>query len=124
MSTYNLTSNLQSSFDFSATVDGKENKYVVKYPSQKELEPITRGYSRLQELDKALAKLDENETSEKDKITKEAEKIGEEITKCFNDLFKPEEGSMPIGDLLEKLPINARKEFNKMISTEFNVEAR
>lgn len=124
MSSYNLTNNLQTSFDFAATIDGKENKYIVKYPSQKELEPISRGYARIREIDKEYSKLSsEGDALKKKSLEEETEEVSKNITAAFEDLFAPQEGSMPITDLLERLPINARRNFNKMIQTEFNTEA-
>lgn len=118
MSNYNLTDNLSDSFTFNATIKGKDNSYVVKYPSQKELEPISRGYARLRVLDEDLAA---GKTT-KEKVEAEVKDIEKEMSDAFSKLFEAQDGSMPITELLENLPINAKKNFDKMVQTEFGNE--
>lgn len=117
---YDLTSGLSDSFEFKANVLGKENHYTVKYPSQKELEPLSRGYARLAVLDKEFAKLEESSPRRKE-IESEVEEISKTITEAFTKLFTPSEGSISVTEMLENLPLNAKRNFDQMIQKEFGV---
>lgn len=118
---YDLTSGLADSFEFRANVLGKENHYTVKYPSQKELEPLSRGYARLAVLDKEFAQLEENSPRKKE-IEKEVEEIGKTTVEAFTKLFIPSEGSISVTEMLENLPLNAKRNFDEMIKSEFGVK--
>lgn len=117
---YDLTSGLSDSFEFKANVLGKENRYTVKYPSQKELEPLSRGYARLAVLDKEFAKLEESSPRRKE-IESEVEEISKTIMEAFTKLFTPSEGSISVTEMLENLPLNAKRNFDQMIQKEFGV---
>lgn len=119
---YDLTSGLDEGFEFKATLKGKLHEYNVAYPSQKDLQPIQMGYSRIQEIDKEFAKLGEDEQDKKDKLIKETEKIAKEMNESFNSLFTPKGDSMPVSDLIEQLPLPARKKWEEMIKNEFSIE--
>lgn len=119
---YDLTSGLDEGFEFKATLKGKLHEYNVSYPSQKDLQPIQMGYSRIQEIDKEYAKLGEDEQDKKDKLVKETEKIAKEMNEAFNSLFTPKGDSMPVSDLIEQLPLPARKKWEEMIKNEFSIE--
>ena len=80
------------------------------------------GYSRIQEIDKEFAKLGEDEQDKKDKLIKETEKIAKEMNEAFNSLFTPKGDSMPVSDLIEQLPLPARKKWEEMIKNEFSIE--
>lgn len=118
---YDLSSGLNESFDFKVNLKGKEHKYVVRYPSQKDITPIQRAYIRLEQIDKELSKLKEEDEEAKKKLTDEAEKLGAEISDAFSKLFESQEDSMPIADLLENLPSNVKKKFDEMIQKEFDL---
>ncbi len=119
---YEITKDVSDSFDFGATVNGKDNVYDVHYPTQKQLKPIQMGYAKLKEIDEKLNKVSITD-KEKETLTKEAEVVGTEMADAFAEFFVPrEKDMMPINDLLEELNIPAKKRFDLMVQTEFSLE--
>ena len=119
---YDLTSGLDESFTFKATLKGKIHEYEVFYPSQKDLMPIQRGYSRIQEIEKEYAKLNDKDTKKKSLLEEEVKNIGLEMNNAFNSFFKPLNDSMQVSDLVDQLPLPAKKKFDEMVKKEFSVE--
>lgn len=118
MATYNLSDGLQDSFSFSANIEGKKQEYTVKYPSQKELEPITRGYLRLEGINDEIVKAAEN-SPERKALEDEVKEITTKMTEAFTNLFTPINDSMPISEFLDSIPLNVKREFDRMVQTEF-----
>ena len=44
------------------------------------------------------------------------------MNEAFNSLFTPKGDSMPVSDLIEQLPLPARKKWEEMIKNEFSIE--
>lgn len=118
MASYDLSHGLQDSFSFSANIQGKKQEYTVKYPSQKELEPITRGYLRLEGINNEIVNTAEN-SSERKALEDEVTDITTKMTEAFTNLFTPVNDSMPISEFLETIPLNVKREFDRMVQTEF-----
>lgn len=123
MASYDLSHGLQDSFSFSAEIQGKKHEYTVKYPSQKELEPITRGYLRLEGINTEIVKTAEN-SSERKALEDEVADITKKMTDAFTNLFTPVGESLPISDFLETIPLNVKREFDRMVQTEFGTDKK
>lgn len=122
MSNWNLSDGLEDHFNFEVELKGKKHTYSMRYPSQKELSPIVRGYSVVNKLSEEY----EAAKTEKEKKKKEEEiqKASKEVTDAFEGLFTAHGDSMPIEQLLEEIPSNVRTKFDEMIQTELDVNGK
>lgn len=100
---YNLTDNVNDSFEF--VVNG--STYIMKFPLMEELE-------KAQEL------------SEKRDVSidpKEKVEIGKELEVFMYQFIEPKESSgEPIGEVLKKQNIKVLQNFNTMIQKEFGIQ--
>ncbi|MBQ9160939.1 MAG: hypothetical protein IJ122_06415 [Methanobrevibacter sp.] len=112
--TINLTEGIEDSFEFQGEVDGKIQKYKAIYPNSRKLRAMQLAYAKLN----ALNEKAKNEIPDKEKKQFEADvkEATDEISKEFNELFVPLEDSLPIDEFIDKLPVPARKNFEKMIT--------
>lgn len=104
MSSYNLTDNVNETFEF--TISGVV--YKMRYPLVSELETL-----------KDL--VDKNEKLEKE--AKEANQPWEnnEVRDYMYSFISPKETGEPIGEFLEKQNIRVMINFNNMVKSEFGL---
>lgn len=103
MSNYNLTDNVNESFEFS--INGA--KYTMRYPLMEELE-------------KAQKLTEEREKTEDDQKKIE---LGKELESFMYQFITPVDSqSEPIGDVLNKQNVKVLQNFNVMIKTEFGIK--
>lgn len=102
MSNYNLTDNVNESFEFS--INGA--KYTMRYP-------------RMEELEKAQKLTEEREKTESETVKT---KLGKDLEEFMYQFISPVDSqSEPIGDALNKQNVKVLQNFNVMIKTEFGI---
>ena len=104
MATYNLTDNVNDSFEFQL----RGNRYVMRYPRTEELEDIEK---MKKELDAAEADGDKVKVNE----------LNEQVEDKLYDFISPDGHEMAIRDALGKENIRVLKNFNTMIRTELSI---
>ncbi len=104
MSNYNLTDNVNETFEFQL----RDMKFEMKYPTTDELEKV-------QKLNQELAEADEA----KDKTR--VERVNEQLEGLLYSFITPVGHETAIKDALKKENIRVLKNFNTMIRTEISL---
>lgn len=108
MSTYNLSDNVNESFEFE--VAGK--RFSMRYPLTEELDKI-------QDIYRKVAELDPNST---DEIVKaERKDLSEQVEKLLNSFIEPVGHEEDIDAVMKTQNVRVLKNFNKMISSELAI---
>ena len=105
MSTYNLSDNVQDSFNFEL----RGLKYTVRYPRIEEVENIQELTQKAQE-------------AQEEKRLDDAKSIGEKLETIMYEFITPEGHETPIKDALAKENIKVLRNFNTMIRTELSIQ--
>ncbi len=104
MSTYNLTDNVNETFEFSL----RDKKYTMKYPTTDELEQV-------QKLNQELAEAEDAKDKER------AERAGEQVEGLLYGFITPVGHETTIKEALKNENIRVLKNFNTMIRTEISL---
>lgn len=104
MSTYNLTDNVNETFEFSL----RDKKYTMKYPTTDELENV-------QKLNQELADAEDAKDKER------AERAAEQVEGLLYGFIQPVGHETTIKEALKNENIRVLKNFNTMIRTEISL---
>lgn len=106
MSTYNLSDNVNESFNFE--VAGK--KFKMRYPLTSELDDIQGLWAKLAELDR--------QSSEDEAIKAEKKDLAEQLEKTLYGFIEPEGHEENVQDVMKTQNVKVLKNFNKMVEAE------
>lgn len=111
MSNYNLSDNVEDSFNFDFTdkETGKKLKYTMRLPITEEVEQVQEISTQLQ-------------TAQDEKREDDVKNLSKKLETFLYGFISPVEHETPIEETLSKQNIRVMRNFNSMIKTELSIQ--